>query len=154
MQDVFEQTALFWAASNGHVGVVRVLLKHGADVNSRGMHGFIPLHAAAGRGHTEIVRLLLERSGDVTVWPTTGGFHYNWRHAGNMKKSYTSLSNTAEMRQAGVKKTEPMPSDPLLATRGSFWAPLEQGQNVRTNIDDSILPISRGGQMEVVLSIS
>ena len=51
-------TPLHKAASKGHLGVVRVLVK--ADVNAHDKCGDTPLHMAAGRGHLDVVRVLVK----------------------------------------------------------------------------------------------
>jgi ankyrin repeat protein len=42
----------------GKLGVVRLLLDHGAEVDIRGEHNWTPLEAARERGHDDIVKLL------------------------------------------------------------------------------------------------
>ena len=46
------------AACNGHLEVVKLLLRHGAAVDSRSDDGWSPLTAAAGNGHTAVVEAL------------------------------------------------------------------------------------------------
>lgn len=53
-------TALYIAALNGDAEMVRLLLRHGADMHERGEHG-TPLHVAAIEQHQEVIRLLLKR---------------------------------------------------------------------------------------------
>jgi ankyrin repeat protein len=65
-RDDYGMMPLDWACENGHVGVVRVLLKHmGAHVLSE-THGggTTALHWAVGKGHDVIVRLLLLAGAD------------------------------------------------------------------------------------------
>jgi len=61
------QTALMRAAYDGHVAIVRLLLKAGANVNAKDREGSTALLSAATRGHVEIVRLLLKASADVNA---------------------------------------------------------------------------------------
>jgi ankyrin repeat protein len=60
------------------LGLARLMVEHGADVNARAHVGFLnnmtPLMGAAGSGHVEIVRLLLEEGADVHVADPEGTF--------------------------------------------------------------------------------
>ena len=52
-------TLLHWAAFNGHLEVVRVLIhEFKANVNARDFFGRSPFYVAAGRGHLKIVEAL------------------------------------------------------------------------------------------------
>ena len=58
------ETPLWWAAENGHEGVVKTLLER-RDVNpntSDTMFGGTPLSRAAEQGHEGVVKILLERN--------------------------------------------------------------------------------------------
>src|SRR6185436_11773045 len=60
------QTALMWAAAEGHAPVVELLLKAGADFKTPlPDSGFTPLFFAAREGRTEVVRALLKAGVDV-----------------------------------------------------------------------------------------
>lgn len=59
-RDNVRATALHWAASKGHAGVVRCLLESGqANVRAFDEHDVTPLHCAASVGHAEIAELCL-----------------------------------------------------------------------------------------------
>jgi ankyrin repeat protein len=60
-------TVLMFAAREGHVDIVRLLLDHGADANvtSESRDGATPLTIAAEHGHVEVIKLLLSRGADV-----------------------------------------------------------------------------------------
>ncbi|KAJ7453133.1 ankyrin repeat-containing domain protein [Mycena latifolia] len=55
------------ASSQGHNGIVRLLIEHAADVNAQCEQYGSALQAASSEGHTEIVSLLLERGADVNA---------------------------------------------------------------------------------------
>ena len=61
-KDCVGNTPLVWAASNGHEGVVKILLGR-SDVNpdKPGRFGQTPLLRAASNGHGGVVKILLER---------------------------------------------------------------------------------------------
>ena len=62
--DPNEGAPLSFAASNGHIGAVNVLLHAGADANEIGGRAFGPLHFAALAGHAEAVDALLHAGAD------------------------------------------------------------------------------------------
>ena len=51
-------TPLHEACVYGHTKVVLLLLKHGANVNARGMDGDSPLHDAVANAHLEVGNVL------------------------------------------------------------------------------------------------
>jgi ankyrin repeat protein len=59
LADAENMTALYHAAVRGHLGVVTMLLKHGADARIASQSGTTPLLVAAEQGLTEMVRELL-----------------------------------------------------------------------------------------------
>ena len=59
------QTALIWAAAEGHGAVVQSLIEAGADFRTRLQSGFTPLLFAARDGRAEVVRVLLKAGADV-----------------------------------------------------------------------------------------
>ncbi|KAL3467439.1 ankyrin repeat-containing domain protein [Aspergillus heterothallicus] len=59
------RTLVSWAACNGQSGAVRVLVEHGAKVDSRDRTGRTPLSWAAGSGWSDTVQCLLELGAEV-----------------------------------------------------------------------------------------
>ena len=59
------QTALMWAAAEGHADVVQTLIELGADARLRLSSGFTPLLFAVREGHSSVVRVLLKAGADV-----------------------------------------------------------------------------------------
>ena len=68
------EPALYLAAQDGHVDIVRMLLDAGAEPDSCGDHGVTPLHTAAMQRHIEVVQLLLNRGADVNRAKKVGGY--------------------------------------------------------------------------------
>ncbi|KAL1837583.1 hypothetical protein VTJ49DRAFT_3624 [Mycothermus thermophilus] len=59
---MLSQTALFYESQSGSVGVVQLLLHHGADVTRADLYGSTPLQEAVIRGHHAVVECLLSES--------------------------------------------------------------------------------------------
>ena len=58
--------AIIASSSNGHVSCVQLLLRYGADIESRtGEIGSTALHRAAKKGHVACVHELLDRHADI-----------------------------------------------------------------------------------------
>jgi ankyrin repeat protein len=70
--------ALHSAVSSQHVGIVRLLLEHGADANLPQEQGICPLHQAAHNGDVEITRLLLEYDADKSLVSENGKSALDW----------------------------------------------------------------------------
>jgi hypothetical protein len=70
------------AAMNGHIETIRLLLEHGAHVNSSGTSGSTPLHrcigAHTGPVHAEIVRMLLAAGADIGAANDRGHRAYDY----------------------------------------------------------------------------
>ena len=62
------ETALQAAVIEGHADIVKLLIKHDANVNAASDTGSVtPLHYAAGNGHADIVKLLIDHGADINV---------------------------------------------------------------------------------------
>ena len=61
------QTALMWAAAEGHAAVVAPLVAAGADVDARSAGGFTPLAFAVRAGHGDAVGVLIEAGAEVDL---------------------------------------------------------------------------------------
>ncbi|KAG8257515.1 ankyrin repeat [Homalodisca vitripennis] len=58
-------TPLHEACNHGWLGVAKLLLEAGADVNARGLDDDTPLHDAAVNGHSKLVVLLVDNGADI-----------------------------------------------------------------------------------------
>jgi serine/threonine-protein phosphatase 6 regulatory ankyrin repeat subunit B len=87
-------TLLVVAAREGHVGVVRLLLERGAEVNAAAIFGETALHYAAGGGHEQMVNVLLSSGADSSMKSHHGSTALMWapcwapwrRHVGVLKQ--------------------------------------------------------------------
>ena len=76
------QTALMWAAAEGHADVVQALIDAGADFRTRVPSGFTPLLFAVREGRIDVVRVLLKAGADVNeTIPADGTQARLWRPA-------------------------------------------------------------------------
>ncbi|MCY4588681.1 MAG: ankyrin repeat domain-containing protein [Bryobacterales bacterium] len=94
-----EQTALTWAAAEGHAEVVVELIKAGADFRTTLSSGFTPLLFAVRNGHTEVVKTLVTAGADINrrIDP-----HKDWRHrgyGGRLRPGATALHLAVENGQ-------------------------------------------------------
>eukprot|EP00938_MAST-03A_sp_MAST-3A-sp1_P005266 g5266.t1 len=60
-------TALHYASMFGHEDIVRMLLKHSADVDIQNNNGSTPLHCAVRNSHYRIANLLIQNGADVNA---------------------------------------------------------------------------------------
>ena len=64
-----EHDLAFWKHCEGvDVGVLRLLVREGLDVNVVGLYGITIFHIACGKGYTEIVQFLVECGADVNSY--------------------------------------------------------------------------------------
>ncbi|CDF39470.1 unnamed protein product [Chondrus crispus] len=59
--------ALHFCAANGHLDILHVLLRNGADINVTNLSGSTPLHYAALTGQLEIVKELIRQNAQAVV---------------------------------------------------------------------------------------
>jgi uncharacterized protein len=62
-----ERPVIVAAARKGSLGVVRLLVEKGADVNAADLTGQAALHAAAAGGHAKVLELLLDSGADLNL---------------------------------------------------------------------------------------
>lgn len=67
------QTGLHEAAARGYLGIINMLLDHGANINCKNSSGVSPLYVSCSTKHPESCQLLLKRQADPTQrHPRTG----------------------------------------------------------------------------------
>jgi len=66
------QTPLFKASEKGHLTIVKLLLKNGANLNVKDKDGATPLHVASYYGNQEVVKLLLVNGTNVNSQDVDG----------------------------------------------------------------------------------
>jgi|AntAceMinimDraft_11_1070367.scaffolds.fasta_scaffold154503_1 ankyrin repeat protein len=95
---------MHFAAANGHLGVVTMLVERGADVTRTNSEGGTPVHVAAQRGHTDIVKYLSAHGGDLNQPNSTGeaarrsSAAHLWKWTTQPKSVYPTESNSHHPR--------------------------------------------------------
>ncbi|KAG5760124.1 hypothetical protein H9Q72_011760 [Fusarium xylarioides] len=102
-------TALGWAAEYGHVEVVRLLLKAGADVNHVSI-GNTPLHLAVRSGHNNVVEQLLKKRPHIDSQATV--------------ITQSALSRAASLGRTSMINLLISHGADALKADGSGWTPL------------------------------
>ena len=89
-----EQTALHKAAMNGHAGVVRLLLKAGANTEIRDTWEKTPLYWAVANGHLGVIRLLVEHGADINVFDDS---HHSVLQQAITEKNFAAIDLLLEL---------------------------------------------------------
>ncbi|MEQ2209000.1 hypothetical protein XENOCAPTIV_022174, partial [Xenoophorus captivus] len=84
--------ALHEACARGWLGIVRLLIAHGADVNCSSQDGTRPLHDAVENDHVEVVRFLLACGADPTLTTYSGRGPLSMTHSAAMETFLEGLS--------------------------------------------------------------
>jgi len=72
--DLLKQSALHWAAKEGHLDICQILIEHGANANLNDVGDKTPLYYALKAKHSAIVKLFLSsKTGVLAVKATTFG---------------------------------------------------------------------------------
>jgi ankyrin repeat protein len=101
-------TPLHAASYKGYMDVVRVLLDHGANVNTTDKR--IPLHSAYLGGHLEIMQLLLEHGADVDLsqGPNEATILYSASKGGQAEAVHLLLRHNANVNARGFCNWTPL----------------------------------------------
>jgi ankyrin repeat protein len=89
-QDYDGRTALLMASMYGHIDIVELLLKSGANINKKDGNGYTALYWATARGFKNIIRLLLKSGADTNIINNNGSTAL-FRAADNKNKKIMAL---------------------------------------------------------------
>jgi ankyrin repeat protein len=99
----YQRTPLHTSAAYGRVGIVKLLLEKGADVNIRNDGGETPLHYATGCGNIEVMKVLLENGANVGEKGTGCRTPLQWAAGnGRIKEAKLLLAYGADINQKGT----------------------------------------------------
>jgi ankyrin repeat protein len=65
LRDHQGRTPLSWAAQEGRLSIVELLIQGGADLDEIDGRGYTPLHRALENGHEAVARFLIDKGADV-----------------------------------------------------------------------------------------
>ncbi|KAF9110494.1 phosphate system positive regulatory protein pho81, partial [Mortierella sp. AM989] len=105
-------TPLFYAAGEGHVDCVRILLEAGCNVNVLDEHGKTPIYYAASEGHAHCVDLLIQAGGKAEGNPLGSPVDADMEAppvtASSLMKSPAPVTMEGEMRLNGAESPTSM----------------------------------------------
>uniref|UniRef100_H3CM94 BCL6 corepressor n=1 Tax=Tetraodon nigroviridis TaxID=99883 RepID=H3CM94_TETNG len=93
--------ALHEACAHGWLGIVRLLVEHGADVNCSAQDGTRPLHDAVENDHVEVARFLLACGADPTLTSYSGRGPINMSHSATMETFLEDYLSDLQGRSEG-----------------------------------------------------
>ena len=77
-KDEDNRTLLHWAAFQGYIKIVKLLIENKADINARDNKGYTPLLDAAFKGNIDIANLLISKGADVNARDDNGSTPLSW----------------------------------------------------------------------------
>ncbi|CAM9626260.1 unnamed protein product, partial [Laminaria digitata] len=84
----YEHWALGFAARMGHISVLKLLVRHGADVNAASSRGLTALHYAAVRNQADAIVALAEAGADIEATVDEDGGGGTTLHAAAVMRCY------------------------------------------------------------------
>ncbi|KAL7814593.1 hypothetical protein V8C44DRAFT_363537 [Trichoderma aethiopicum] len=134
--------ALPLAAAEGHTGVIRMLLDHGAGVNAKSDGDGTALQTASSYGHAETVQMLLDLGADVNaVSDRSHPALVNASSEGHMEIVQMLLGHGADVTVAAGKNYTAIIAASWRGHRGIVQALLDHGAdaNAKTDHDETAL---------------
>ena len=90
----------------GNQGIVRLLLKYKAEINTKDISGWTPLHVASGHNDIKLVRLLVNRGANLNATDFQGQSPLKWARETGSRDVFTYLKsqgakefNSSQMQQ-------------------------------------------------------
>ena len=102
-------TALHAASFAGHLQIVRLLPRHGVQVDVRNYAGDGPLRFASQTGHCDVVRYLVDHGADVNLKGERQNTPLNWAaHGGHVDVVQVLLAHDADVQTADHNDRTPL----------------------------------------------
>ncbi|XP_060076061.1 uncharacterized protein LOC132555716 [Ylistrum balloti] len=107
--DDYGHQPVFYACESGNLKCLQELVKHGIDVNHRGLHGKQPIHYACGRGNTDVVKMLVTKGASITSVDSKGKqpIHYACQYGNDVCIKYL-LSCDVDVKCVDEKGWSPL----------------------------------------------
>lgn len=86
--DYMGQIPLHYASAHGHLFILELLLKNGADIALCDLEGMSPLHHAASFGHADAVKMLMTYGARDSIISPRSLFYASLTAAGLAQKKY------------------------------------------------------------------
>lgn len=96
-------TPLHYAASNGHVGIIKLLLENHAYIDAESPNGTTPLMMASLYGSPQAVKLLIDEGADPSLKNQQGLTALEFARRGSRPDAIELLSKTTRIKQADGK---------------------------------------------------
>lgn len=99
--DRFGGTPLHWAAFNGHLNVVELLVSRGAPIDATNNDGRTPLIMASAKGHRKVVRYLLTKGAHIGTADKDGRTALDWAKKDAVKQLIEGVKQHAARPEFG-----------------------------------------------------
>ncbi|XP_021695049.1 uncharacterized protein LOC110674850 [Aedes aegypti] len=151
---IFHGTPLHTAAYNGYIEMVKLLIDHNVNIDTKDDAGRTPLHRASRNGHHEVVKLLIDNGANVNTTDNEGWtpLHYASRN-GQLEVVKLLIDNGANV---DTKNARGSTSFHFASQNGPLKVVkllIDNGANVDTTDNEGSTPLhyaSRNGHLTVV----
>jgi ankyrin repeat protein len=142
------QTAMMWAAFEGHAGAIKALTEHEADIRVVAKGGYDALMYAVREGRTDVVKALLDAGGNANAKTPEGTTLLNLAIFNANYQTAAALVN----RGADVNAADPQQGAPivnLLRVRrpGLCQNPCPKGMGMMSSLDLAKLMLDSGAEV-------
>jgi ankyrin repeat protein len=145
-KDYTGRSPLSWASECAPIGIIQLLLQHGADIESRDNTGRTPLAWAAARyGCTTVIQALLEKGADFDSKDNTGRTPLSWAAAqsGSIPVLQELLKKGADIESRDNTGRTPLAWAAEMNTGTALiQALLEKGADIDSKDDTGRTPLS------------
>jgi ankyrin repeat protein len=117
IKDIAGQTPLSWAAVSGHITVVKLLIGHGAAINSRNIYNKTPLLLSLENRHEAVATLLVNEGATVGLEDDSGNTPLSFATV----NGYDSVVRLLLEKGASVDPVDEMRRTPLAWAASNGW---------------------------------